>query len=198
MDRLEEVMESLVRISFAGFGGSLVGMAMEHQQQQLTAPQQQRLPPNVLRRAGKTSGTPMAWTWAVSCSIFVFLLESSRKTSPTTTLIQAVEHYQQMVSSSTTTVVSLPHYQTKALTTMSDMALGGSVAGLAGSTALRNRQFTSGLVPRNLAMWGWSVGLGLGLLAGIFQAAADIGDDYLLQQKKQQAGGDAETAAKEL
>ena len=123
-DTTYRLMESVMRISIAGFGGALVGMSLSRRPQlQSSASSRRRRPyradPNL----------PM--TWAMACSAFCTLIEISRWTSPTSLITPS-----------------------PAIQTVGDYTLGGAVAGAAfrgmqvaqRSTAVRP-SILSGLVP---------------------------------------------------
>lgn len=82
----EEMAESCVRVTMAGFAGSLVGLAKEQHRQPLevvaaplplqrsNARSRPRRPP---RLPMKTASTNLPMTWSLSCMLFAVVLESS-------------------------------------------------------------------------------------------------------------------------
>lgn len=164
----ERLMESLVRITFAGSGGSLVGLALQKQ----TAKAIQV--PSVHRQANKH--LPM--TWAVSCMLFALLIETSRIVSPTTSLLTAASTKEHSWIQN--------EYQTIALTTVGDYMAGGTLAGLAGSIGINRNRRGPVRPPPVMMSWGLGVGALLGALFGMIQAGIDIGNYYLLEQQNSQ------------
>ena len=165
-------MESVVRITSAGFGGSLAGLALERQ----SAVTSQTRRPVI---AAKTTGASLPSTWAVSCMVFVFLLESSQKASPMSAILDALNLLEGPRQ------FGRPPYEQIAIVTAGDMAIGGAMAGLAGSVASRNQPHVLGSV-RLMPLWGLGVGMGLGLVAGIFQAGIEVGNLYLLEEQQKE------------
>lgn len=180
-------MESIVRISLAGLGGRIVGMGLEarrnqQQQQQDTIRRQafadshnpsrnhfRSFPPITMRNPGITMMGPQAnlpATWALSCSIFVLILETSRRTSPTSRILASYLGDEDFGRK------RIGSYQHRALVTTGDYAVGGMAAGLAGAVARKTP-----------ARWGLGVGATLGLLAGLVQSAADVAEMYLKEQQ---------------
>jgi hypothetical protein len=168
---LHENLESLARITFAGSGGSLAGLALERNRRQFP----QREPPNMHHYSeaaskGRFPTSPprppaanLPLTWAFSCMIFVSVIEVSRRASPMTTLLDAL-------SSADDRTAPFSKYQRVAIVATGDYAIGGTVAGLATTVA------------RKLPML-WGLRVGLGLVAGIVQAGVEVGELYLLRQK---------------
>ena len=124
--------------------------------------------------------------------MFALILESSRLSSPTTVV------YESMILPSSHS----PDFESlvlqKGITTVGDYAFGGLVAGLAGALARRpppeastgNRlQLPVSITQsgrRPLVLWSVGVGFGLGFVAGVFQAAVDMGDLYIERGKAEQ------------
>jgi uncharacterized membrane protein len=200
----EDTLESLVRITLAGFGGSVVGRAQQRQQAGMV---------NTSSSASTSSSTssnnrrrqrpPMAAaqvnqinilgnqprTWALSCMIFALILETSRKSSPTTTLLQSVSSMDED---------SVKH---TAITAVGDYTLGGTAAGLVGALAgwtqkarttlsanamqLPASILSSKAGRRPLILWGLGAGMSLGFVAGLFQAGVDVGNIYLKREQEQ-------------
>ncbi|GKY95310.1 hypothetical protein MPSEU_000492800 [Mayamaea pseudoterrestris] len=185
---VQDSFQSLARVSLAGFGGSLVGYGLEKQQQQRpydAAPIQQKAyafdhnrrsrnsrnhfqsrPPATIgagRSAASHANLPAAW--ALSCSFFVLILETSRRTSPTRLILHYAHEHNISIP------LSSNKYQRQALISTGDYALGGIMAGLAATVARKTP-----------VRWGMGMGLTLGCLAGLVQAGLDVAEIYLLDQ----------------
>jgi hypothetical protein len=154
---LEETLESLVRVTLAALGGAAVGLA---QQQQVAPP-----PPGPRRTAAPlphVSYPPRAW--ALSCLTFVLILETSRRTSPVTMMMNATGRNG-----------SLP----PALVTVGDYTVGGLLAGAAGSWGRRVPRLPAMRQPPRRLWFGMGTGMLLGCGAGLLQAALDASTSYL-------------------
>ena len=183
---IQDSFQSLTRISLAGLGGSLAGAGMEKRQQQLgqSAMQQQPYPsagstnshhPHwQFRKAppapvGKTSSIALRVnlpaTWALSCSFFVLVLETARRTSPTTVILERMTDM--------TSERRLGKYQHAALVATGDYAIGGMGAGLAATVARRTP-----------LRWGLGMGFTLGLIAGVAQGGFNVAELYLLDHNQ--------------
>jgi hypothetical protein len=160
---LEETLESLVRVTLAALGGAAVGLA---QQQQLAPP-----PPGPRRTAAvHVSYPPRAW--ALSCLTFVLILETSRRTSPVTMMMNATGRNG-----------SLP----PALVTVGDYSVGGLLAGAAGSWGRRVPRLPAMRHPPRRLWFGMGTGMLLGCGAGLLQAALDASTSYLQAAAANQA-----------
>lgn len=166
-------MESLVRITFVGSGGSLVGLALQKQQSFTATPR-----PVVLANSNYKH-LPM--TWALSCMLFALVMETSRIVSPTSSLLT---HWSS--SSSKEESFYYGKYQTMAATAIGDCTVGGMVAGLAGVLGMHRQQRNRGGGGPILIAWGLGVGALLGGLLGTIQAGIDVGNVYLLEQQNLQ------------
>lgn len=216
------IAETLTRITFAGFGGSLYGLTLEKQQQVLDrqssvalatlsktttkqiGPVRRMYPPivsphskfyqrqNNLLGSIQSGSTNFALTWAISCMMFVSILESSRITSPTSKILISLgtvpylgigEEYSLFdgdLDSELRRVVFVA---------MSDYTIGGAVAGLAGAYARSGNptqsfpQISHPVVharrSRPSITWGVGAGIGFGIIAGTFQALSDIVTTYI-------------------
>lgn len=168
---LDSIWESMVKVTLASFGGSLVGLALENQRRhhhnqdhrgdvgdrtatRRRPPTRQRQPPPT-RGGSSSSSLPnraaasLPGQWALSCLFFALAMEASRHASPTTLLLK-------MASSSGRGAVSAQEghgtgvsvlnpvtYKTVFLTSFGDYAIGGAVSGTAGGWALASRQASS-------------------------------------------------------
>jgi hypothetical protein len=168
-DFLERILESTVRVTLAGLGGTLVGRGLQEIQQKRAWEQrdsnlhQRKVPPALVGRP--RLGTNLPGTWALSCALFVLIVETSRRASPMTMMLQAISQDEEKPK--------LSKYQRIAFVSSGDFAFGGTVAGLAATVAKKTP-----------IRFGVGVGMGLGLAAGVFQAAVDVGELYLLEERE--------------
>jgi hypothetical protein len=207
----QDTLESLVRITLAGFGGSLAGLAQQRQQQPGTANstsasatssgtstssnnrRRQRPPTASLLLNQKNALGNQPRTWALSCMIFALILETSRRSSPTTSLLQSVRPSDEESLSWNLRV------QNTAITAIGDYTLGGTVAGLVGALSTKAMQLPASILAskagrRPLMVWGLGAGMSLGLVAGLFQAGIDVGNLYLEREQEQQRQSEHEKA----
>lgn len=220
-DIWEAAAESSVRVTLAGFAGSLIGLAKERQQHQQYPPHQSsfdtitpeqehkqrrshtashgrpRRPPLI---PIKTASTNLPIMWSISCMMFVVVLESCRWASPTGLLWQKLEMSSAVPSNGEKENLGATDFShtvaRQACTSLCDYAIGGAAAGLAGAVGQR-KKYPSSLPPMSSLpsiRSGLATGLGLGLLAGIVQAAIDVGNMYLLEneQTKRHANDNAQ------
>jgi uncharacterized membrane protein len=196
----EDTLESLVRITLAGFGGSVIGRAQQRQQAGMATTsstststssnnRRRQRPPMAAARVNQINilgNQPR--TWALSCMIFALILETSRRSSPTTTLLQSVSSMDED---------SVKH---TAITAVGDYTVGGTAAGLVGALAgwtqkarttlsanamqLPASILSSKAGRRPLVLWGLGAGMSLGFVAGIFQAGVDVGNIYLKREQE--------------
>lgn len=190
----EAMAESCVRVTMAGFAGSLVGLAKERQQQLievLDAPHQRlrhnaksrpRRPP---RLPIKTASTNLPMTWSLSCMLFAAVLESCRRASPTDYMweIVAVGSESSNNGKETESLSFAERSKRKALTSIGDYTIGGAAAGLAGAVGQQKQRSRNS---RPATRFGLATGLGLGLLAGTIQAAIDVGNLFLEREQAEE------------
>jgi hypothetical protein len=212
----EAVAESCVRVTLAGFAGSLIGLAKERQGQSNTVPdaaetlmqlQQRRGATQGIRFSGggsgghrprrpppvpvKTASTNLPMMWSLSCMLFAAVLESSRRASPADLLWKMTASDDASVVKPTDSDRFREQAFRQAIVSIGDYSIGGAAAGLAGAVG-QNRHL---LTNRSLAIRsGLLTGLGLGLLAGTIQAAIDVASLLLMREQESEAGrhGDAE------
>ncbi|GAX09349.1 hypothetical protein FisN_6Lh281 [Fistulifera solaris] len=174
----ERLMESLVRITFAGSGGSLVGLALQKQQLAST-----NIPRPVVL-VNKNKHLPM--TWAISCMFFAWVMETSRLVSPTSSAMTY------LLSATGQNSWIQNDYGKIAVTAVGDSMVGGTVAGLAGVIGMNQyrRRLVVGNVrpPPIMVAWGLGVGALLGALFGTIQAGIDAGNFYLQEQQSLNQG----------
>ena len=181
---LQDMMESVVRVTLAGLGGSIIGLSQEHKLQSMrvvtgaaasAAARRKRVEVNT------TTNVPLQW--AVSCMTFCTLIETSRWLCPTRRMTQALFY-----NSDAETLQQSPWIT--ATWTVSDYGIGGGVGGLAASMG-RQTHLRSQLPPSILSgskrFFGVVPGLVLGLAAGVCQAATDGGIAYLERLEYHQA-----------
>jgi hypothetical protein len=171
---LHDVMESVVRITLAGLGGSILGLSQEHKLQSLRVVSGAAATAAARRRRVATS-TNVPLQWAISCMAFCAIIETSRRLVLTRRTVEAmtrrdiIENYEQS-----------PYIT--AASTISDYTMGGGVGGLAASmgrqTHLR-QQLPPSILRGSKRFVGVVPGLALGFVAGICQAATDGGIAYL-------------------
>jgi hypothetical protein len=173
VQRFEPLMESIVRVTLAGLGGSLVGLSQEKKFESMrvvtgaasaAAARRKRSP------SAPISNLPL--TWAISCMTFCVIIETSRLTSPTSLVWTALGRDE----SSLDTSLSAP------IRTIVDYTFGGAVGGIAGSfgrnTHLRQR-LPSAMFKGPRRFFGLLPGMVLGFAAGVLQASTDYGVVYL-------------------
>jgi hypothetical protein len=180
---MEDIMESMVRITLAGCGGSIVGLSLEKRLESMRVNTAAGLSAAARRRRSPMATVNLPVTWGVSCMVFCSIIEASRLTSPSTILLTQTGLYQDLlgnkntVGENTSFVGHLKHKRQPAIITMADYTIGGLFAGLAGSFG---RQFQ---MQKSMArihhppgkFFGVGPGLALGLFAGCMQAATDYG-----------------------
>ena len=168
----EILMESVVRVTLAGLGGSIVGLSQEKRLESMrVSPAKTAL---ARRKRGKMmSNLPL--TWALSCMAFCTIIETCRLTSPSTMIVRALEPSTGFPSNSLGTNLSQP------ITTISDYTIGGACAGIAGSfgrnTLLRKR-LPVAMFRGSQRFFGLVPGIALGIIAGGVQAGLDYGVQY--------------------
>jgi hypothetical protein len=209
---LEQAVESVVRITLAGFGGSMIGLSQERRLESLrvvsgaaaaAAARRKRAPV-----AAPLSNLPV--TWAISCMSFCILLETCRNVSPTSWLLNQflivdddvntggqpeqdpLQQQQQERGWPYPTLTGLSRKNTKStVRTVGDFTIGGAIAGMVGSFGrnahLRHR-LPSAVFKGPQRFFGLVPGVTLGFAAGLLQASIDIGERYLLSTQARQSG----------
>lgn len=159
-------MESVMRVTCAGFCGALVGMSRQNQSsaskifQRAVVSGGKKRPPRALPKLKtvqqSSQETNLPLQWAFSFMAFVSILETSRFWSPTTLLMNLYQQpslIEQENSGNEEQLQPLqlnpPEYTQqfpggpKSLATIVDCTLGGTVAGLAGGMAKQRPPPTS-------------------------------------------------------
>jgi len=170
-DPFTHVLNSFIRMTMAGFGGAVAGLAMakSHRQNKMV------LGAAVVRR-GKpyhSSTESLPTTWAVACMTFAGIVETTQLANPTRIIVPDNKRYSKYVS--------------KAL----DMALGGALAGAI------FRGATKSIAPPRI-MAGVGPGLALGALAGVAQATAEYVTDELERIEEEKERLKIETMRQQL
>jgi hypothetical protein len=189
---LEPVLESLVKVTLASFGGSLVGLALQRQEDRnrrqphqhrhsrgsaaLDAARRSRPPAaagSMLPRPPPPSSLP--GQWALSCLLFATVVEAARHASPTSRLLRRLSPPAQQPAAGGEGALSSspPDYRSAFLAPVGDSAAGGAAAGAAGGWALAARTppptspapaaAPSLLLARGWARAGWGLRVGAAL-----------------------------------
>ena len=149
----DQFMEAMVRVTFAGFAGALVGLSHQKRVQATKIFQRSvsskaagnRAPPMPPKIRSTQAEENLPVKWAVSFAAFVAILETSRFWSVSSTLIHLMEDLQNANNDDenddttrTTADMDLQQdawYKHATATTIMDYTLGGAVAGLAAGMA---------------------------------------------------------------
>ncbi|KAG7341007.1 hypothetical protein IV203_022958 [Nitzschia inconspicua] len=232
---LQDIMESVIRITLAGLGGSVVGLSLEHKLQSLrvitpaglsAAARRKRYPPtaisSLLLSSSSSSSSTTATTattmtnhlpivWGVSCMMFCSIIEVSRLTSPSSSLLKHLGWYpfddgdnnnndnpsttnnNNNYNNNTNNIKESVRKQSRRppVITLADYTIGGLLGGLAGSVGRHlSLRRSSSQIPSPGRYFGVLSAVGLGLFAGCVQATVDYGVDWadraLQLQKEQQ------------
>mmetsp|Transcript_5689 Transcript_5689/g.8741 ORF Transcript_5689/g.8741 Transcript_5689/m.8741 type:complete len:213 (-) Transcript_5689:41-679(-) len=159
-----KMAESIMRVSVAGFGGSLAGLSVSRIYKQ-------RL------RVVADGNLPL--TWAMACMGFAGIVEFMKMISPTSYLVDA--------TTTTTTAVDNNYNYNRYLTTVGDYTLGGALAGATFQGASIQTTETTKILTRRLQqqlpqigiMVGFVPGTLLGLTAGLLLASLQYVEDQL-------------------
>lgn len=194
---LQDIMESIARITLAGFGGSIVGLSLEHRLQSMRVTTAAGLSAAARRKRSPLAAVNLPITWGISCMVFCSIVEVSRLTSPSSILLRQMgwqktildDYYQS--SAPSTTALSQKQTPPPPITIV-DYTIGGFFAGLAGSVGRHlslQRSSAVTRIPSPGKYFGVGPGLGLGLLAGCIQAAADYGVGLAEQRLREHQQG---------
>jgi hypothetical protein len=182
---INNVMESVVRITLAGFGGSIVGLSLEKRLESMRVTTAAGLTAAARRkRSPSASLVNLPLTWGFSCMIFCLIVETCRLTSPATWISQKVGGLSggtigvRILHSSDNRprTLSVAESMKPPAITIADYAIGGAVAGMAGSFG-RRMHFRNSIarMQGSRKFFGLLPGIGFGLAAGCLQAATDYG-----------------------
>lgn len=192
---LEEAMESVVRITLAGLGGSMLGLSQERKLESMrvvtgaaatAAARRKRAP------SAQLANLPLAW--AISCMAFCAMIEASRRLAPSSLLILSIIPDRQNDNSTTTGsqegfVVANPRFFQTFLGTVADFTFGGAMGGFAASMGRNShlrKHLPSSMLRGSQRFFGVLPGIALGFVAGIVQASTDAGIAYLEEQQQKE------------
>jgi len=199
---MEDIMESMVRITFCGLGGTIVGLSLEKRLESMKITTAEGIAAAARRKRGRIasysshqSAFPLSMTWAVSCMVFCSIMEVSRLTSPSTWIVNQVGALN--VNGQTPNSLlgcdddddsdsnNNNNNKTKSTTavaiSVADYSIGGAVAGIVCSFGRRmySRNSVVKLHSPRARFSGLLPGLALGVAAGTIQSAIDYGTDWL-------------------
>jgi hypothetical protein len=201
----KRLSETCVRVTAAGFFGSLVGLSREYRDQavvEVMTPRPRRGPP---RAAIRPLSHKLPLSWAISCMTFAAVLESCRWSSPVGWMLEYYDSMHNHTPPDDELREKEQHQDnpslekqmvTVAITSIGDYAIGGLVAGLAGAVG-HERQIvqlynTGGVtvVRPKMKLFGMIMGITLGMIAGCAQAAYDVVELYANRQSEAQQNVD--------
>jgi hypothetical protein len=177
----EKFMESIVRISFAGLGGSIIGLGQKRRLESMRVLTGAAATAAARRKRSPAPQMNMPLTMAVSCMLFCTIIETSRLTSPSSLLLESQNLVAPIGNSDKTR---------SAMITVADFTIGGAMAGIAGSFGKTSQKRLPIPAFRGSGrFFGFVPGIFLGITAGSIQAAVDYGIDYFenvsdMQKKK--------------
>mmetsp|Transcript_973 Transcript_973/g.2087 ORF Transcript_973/g.2087 Transcript_973/m.2087 type:complete len:211 (-) Transcript_973:417-1049(-) len=180
-----DVMESMMRITFCGLGGTIVGLSLEKRLEAMKLTTAEGVAAAARRKRGKIASSnqssyPLSMTWAVSCMVFCSIMEVSRLTSPTTRIWKQVETMNEAPITFFKNDDDSDSKTRAALISVADYSIGGAVAGVVCSFGRRMYSRNSAMAlhsPRRLA--GFLPGLALGIAAGTIQSAIEYGTEQM-------------------
>jgi len=180
---MQDVMESMTRITFCGLGGTIIGLSLEKRLESMKITTAEGVAAAARRKRGKIASShqpsfPLSMTWAVSCMVFCSIIEVSRLTSPSTWIVKQLEAAQAIPWNSTEGGSKNKSVETAI--SISDYSIGGAVAGVVCSFG--RRMYSQNAVlklhsPRRLS--GLLPGLAIGVAAGTIQSTIDYGTNLL-------------------
>eukprot|EP00980_Cylindrotheca_fusiformis_P003174 scaffold721_cov131-Cylindrotheca_fusiformis.AAC.64 len=166
----EKVMESVVRISFAGLVGSIIGLGQKGRLESMRVLTGAAATAAARRKRSAAPQTNLPLTMALSCMMFCTVLETSRLTSPSTLLLNS-----RGLAAPTGEADKLQ----SATITVADFTFGGAMAGIASSFGKTSqKRLPIAAFRASGRFFGLLPGILLGFAAGSIQAAADYGIDY--------------------
>jgi len=171
----ETILESIVRVSFAGLGGAIIGLGQKERLQSMRV-----LTGAAATAAARRKRSPMIpqlnmpWTMGLSCMAFCAVVETSRLTSPSSIILQSSENFGKMEPFGKSEAIK------SAAITISDFTIGGAIAGIAGSFGKTSQKRIPIAALRGSGrFFGFGPGIALGMIAGSLQAVADYSINYL-------------------
>ncbi len=180
---MEDVMESMTRITFCGLGGTIVGLSLEKRLESMKITTAEGVAAAARRKRGKSvyshqPSFPLSATWAISCMVFCSIIEVSRLTSPSTWIIKELEATQG--TSFSLSKDGENSKSTDATISVADYSIGGAIAGVVCSFG--RRMYSQNVAvklhsPRRFS--GLLPGLAIGVAAGTIQSAIEYGKNLL-------------------
>jgi len=177
---IEDIMESLVKITLGGVGGTVIGLSLEKRLEAMKLTTAEGIAAAARRKRGRmtTHQLNLVTAWALSCLVFCSIIESSRLTSPSTWILKQIE-----ATNGRSYGAALDNKIMKACTiTVADYSIGGALAGATcsfGRNMYSSRNYSVMKLGRLRKFSGFLSGLALGVTAGTFQAAIDYGTSVL-------------------
>lgn len=189
---LEDVMESMTRITFCGLGGTIVGLSLEKRLESMKITTAEGVAAAARRKRGKMAHNshqpsfPLSFTWAVSCIVFCSIIEVSRLTSPSSWILKQLEATKgEPYSFSKGGGASNPNSNrnSKSIATaisIADHSIGGAIAGVVFSFGRRMYTQNAAVKMRSTRRFsGLLPGLAIGVAAGTIQSAINYGTDLM-------------------
>mmetsp|Transcript_3687 Transcript_3687/g.9649 ORF Transcript_3687/g.9649 Transcript_3687/m.9649 type:complete len:208 (+) Transcript_3687:146-769(+) len=186
---MENVMESMTRITFCGLGGTIVGLSLEKRLESLKITTAEGIAVAARRKRGAIASSrrqslPLPATWAVSCMVFCSIIEASRLASPTTWIATKLDFVPKGTPSSASEGISNDK-STAAAILVADHSIGGSIAGVVCSFGRRMYSRNSGVKMHSYPRFsGLLPGLAIGVVAGTVQFGIQYGTDVLNEYSK--------------
>lgn len=179
---MEDVMESMTRITFCGLGGTIVGLSLEKRLESMKITTADGVVAAARRKRGKSMSShqpssPLSMTWAVSCMVFCSIIEVSRLTSPSTLITKQLEA---TMGAPWTLDDKSNNKSIKTAIIISDYSIGGSIAGVVCSFGRRMYSRNAAVKmhsPRRFS--GLLPGLAIGVAAGTIQSIIEYGANFL-------------------
>lgn len=184
---MEDVMESMTRITFCGLGGTIIGLSLEKRLESLKITTAASVAAAARRKRGKILSShqatiPLSVTWAISCMVFCSIIEVSRLSSPSTWILKQLQ-------STNKTQLGFPEFNLsnrsrETAISVADHSFGGAVAGVVCSFGRRMYSQTSVAKiysPRRFS--GLVPGLAIGFVAGTIQSAIEYGTHSLKESR---------------
>lgn len=182
---LEAYMESFVKITLSGLGGSLIGLARQKQidSQRIVSGSAAAAAARRKRSPSPIWSNNLPLSWSLSCISFCVLVEGCRIYSPSTWVLNQIQEQRGKFPSEEFEVWS-------AVRSIGDYTIGGAVAGVLssfGRNAHLRQRLPSSLLRGPQPMFGFVPGITLGFVAGLLQASIDYGENKLISLKSQAA-----------
>ena len=190
---MEDVMESMTRITFCGLGGTIVGLSLEKRLESMKITTAEGVAAAARRKRGKMAHNshqpsfPLSFTWAVSCIVFCSIIEVSRLASPSSWILKQLEatkgepySFSKGDGSSNTNTNNNNNKSIATAISISDHSIGGAIAGVVFSFGRRMySQNTAVKMHSTRRFSGLLPGLAIGVAAGTIQSAINYGTDLV-------------------